>query len=102
LLDLLIETERGKLLAAGIKAASAEGALAEARAHAERAETSRDTDRARVEALRNMLDEAEAAEERARARAETAEDYVEALQQTEEARRGRGRWARLRAVWRGE
>ena len=49
-----------------------------------------------------MLDEAEAAEERARARAETAEDYVEALQQTEEARRGRGRWARLRAVWRGE
>jgi hypothetical protein len=82
--------------------AGSEGALAEARAHAERAETSRDTDRARAEALRQMLDEAEAAEERARARVETAEDYVEALRQTEEARRGRGRLARLRAAWRGE
>jgi chromosome segregation ATPase len=82
--------------------AGSEGALAEARAHAERAETSRDADRARAEALRQMLDEAEAAEKRARARAETAEDHVEALRQTEEARRGRGRLARLRAAWRGE
>ena len=82
--------------------AGSEGALAEARAHAERAETSRDTDRARAEALRQMLGESEAAEERATARAETAEDYVEALRQTEEARRGRGRLARLRTAWRGE
>jgi hypothetical protein len=85
-----------------LEARLAEGALAEARAHAERAETSRDTDRARAEALRQMLDEAEAAEKRARAHAETAEDYVEALRQTEEARRGRGALARLRAAWRGE
>ena len=56
--------------------AGSEGALEEARAHTERAETSRGADRARAEALRQMLNEAEATEERARARAETAEDYV--------------------------
>lgn len=34
--------------------------------------------------------------------ARKAEEQAEALRQVEEARKGRGRWARLRAAWRGE
>jgi hypothetical protein len=71
-------------------------------------------DQARAEtqeasALQEQLDAAEAratsaeqAAEQARQHVREAEDAIEQLRQTEEARKGRGRWARLRAAWRGE
>jgi hypothetical protein len=50
---------------------------------------------AREDALRAALDQASA-------EAKEAREATEALRQAEEARKARGRWARLRAAWRGE
>jgi hypothetical protein len=40
--------------------------------------------------------------EEARAEARAAQEAAEAVRQAEEARKARGRWARVRAAWRGE
>ena len=66
--------------------------LADADGRADRAE-------ARADALQDRLAAAEADADRARAQAHTAQDE---LRQADVARRARGRWARLRAAWRGE
>jgi chromosome segregation ATPase len=79
------------------------------RSRAERAEASRDGERGRTDALRDRLDAAEAelrqarqAAEQVRRHAREAEDATAALRQAEDERKARGRWARLRAAWRGE
>jgi hypothetical protein len=86
------------------------------RARAREAEEGRDAARRQVEELRIRLTEVEAeghsqtveaAELAAKVRAaETAQAEAEAhaaeLRQVDKERRGQGRWARLRAAWRGE
>jgi hypothetical protein len=73
------------------------------------AETVLKAERARADGLRDKLigSQAEltlalAAAERARADAREAQKRTEALEQVEDARQARGRWARLRAAWRGQ
>jgi hypothetical protein len=89
------------------------------RGRAERAEAGRDGERARADALRDRLEvlqaqlnqlEVEGAASDVQAAELTAQlkqarveaQAAEALRQAYAARRGRGRWARLRAAWRGE
>ena len=115
-LDLLIETERGKLLAAEIRATAAEGALVQVRAHTDAAEADRRAaiERAdvaesrqrwaedRVEGLRDLLTEAERRAAGAEDARKTVMAHADALERAEFERQARGRWARLRAAWRGE
>jgi septal ring factor EnvC (AmiA/AmiB activator) len=72
--------------------------LEAAKAGVEQVEQGRETAEARADELRTRLDELEA---QLAARQE-AVDAAEALRQAEAARTGQGRWARLRAAWRGE
>ena len=97
--------------------------LTDAVARADQAEQGRDAERARADALADRLHvvqvelataEAEgdsltietaeltAQVKAAKAEAREAEDRAEELRLADAARRGRGRWARLRAAWRGE
>ena len=62
-----------------------------------------------VTAMRDELDRlerdraaAEAMADKANQRAQEAQDIANSLRQTEAVRQARGRWARLRAAWRGE
>ena len=63
-----------------------------AEARAKRAEEAVAGERARADALRDQL---EAAQEELR-------QAIQTLQKADDARKARGRWARLRAAWRGE
>jgi hypothetical protein len=111
LADLRVELERRAEDAARMQTVL-EGAAADLRAErsrAERAEAGREGERGRADTLRDRLDEAQAQLQRAREAADQAqqhargaEDAIGALRQADAARRGRGRWARLRAAWRGE
>jgi septal ring factor EnvC (AmiA/AmiB activator) len=49
-----------------------------------------------------QVDETRSERDQARAEAQKAEQTVEELRRADEARSARGRWARLRAAWRGE
>jgi hypothetical protein len=69
--------------------------LSEERGRAERVEAAIAAERQRSDSLRERL---EAAEAEAREAQQTAEE----LRRADEARKGSGRWARLRAAWRGE
>lgn len=73
---------------------------------AKRAETETEALRASVDELRGgqeLLAEMQAAElAAAQDGARKAEEAAEALRQAEVARKARGRWARLRAAWRGD
>jgi hypothetical protein len=75
-----------------------------AEAHSERAATLARAERAEV--LVANLEAAIATKEevaaQARSEAEKARQATEALRQVEIDRRGKGRWARLRAAWRGD
>jgi hypothetical protein len=82
--------------------ADAEEAIAAERRRADRAEAGRDDERERAAGLSNRLTVAEAALDRALAEAHTAQDAASERRQADAARRARGRWARLRAAWRGE
>jgi hypothetical protein len=73
--------------------------IEQANGRADRAEAALTAERGRADALRDRLAAAEADRDRARAQAHTAQDE---LRQADAARRARGRWARLRAAWRGE
>ena len=73
-LDVVIEVERGRVITVESKLAASEAALAQ---------TIHDLDAAR-------------------AAAREARERADALAKAEEARKGRGRWFRLRAAWRGE
>ena len=64
----------------------------------ERAEAERDAEHVQADALRDRIEALQEQLDRAtRARLE-----VEALRQRDAERWARGRWARLRAAWRGE
>jgi hypothetical protein len=52
--------------------------------------------------LRGRLDIAGKAADQARAEAHEAHQVAGALRQADATRRAQGRWARLRAAWRGE
>jgi hypothetical protein len=90
-----------------------EAQLTEANARATRSEQAVADERVRADILRDRLEALQAELRRtqhaAEVRAGDAEQAarialgtVETLRRAEEARRGRGRWARLRAAWRGE
>ncbi len=112
------ERQRADRLSERVEALSAEVLRAEQQTEAvvgraERAEAGRDAERARAEALRTSIDELKAgqammAEMHARELAVAQHDALAAqqaaveLRLAEEARKARGRWARLRAAWRGE
>jgi hypothetical protein len=73
--------------------------LADAQAELAAAQDQVEAARARTVA---ELEAATQAAQQANARAQAAADRAEALRQAEAERRARGRWARLRAAWRGE
>ena len=108
-------TDTAHTLEAAVSSLTERAAAAEARAEqaedlAKRAEQERDAERSRAEGLSALLEATrlQLAEQRALmtdqalARALKAAQEANALRQTETARRGRGRWARLKAAWRGE
>jgi hypothetical protein len=93
--------------------------LTDERARADRAEAARQKDEALIADLRakdaqadglrdrlvgaqTELSLAQAAADRARVEAQAAQDAADTLRQADEARKARGRWARLRAAWRGQ
>jgi hypothetical protein len=85
---------------------AAVASLSEARDQAEKraAEANKRADVAVALAERTIgqLAEANIRAERAEAMAQGAREVADDLRRADEARRARGRWARLRAVWRGE
>jgi uncharacterized coiled-coil DUF342 family protein len=83
--------------------------LLAAETRADRAETAITGERNRADALRDRLDAAQdelrqtrETADQVRQHAREAEDAIEALRRADAERRGKGRWARLRAAWRGE
>jgi hypothetical protein len=80
------------------KLTDAQAELAAAQADIEQVAQGRETAEARGDELRTQLDEMQA---QLAARQE-AIDATEAVRQADDARQGRGRWARLRAAWRGD
>jgi len=76
--------------------------LADAAARADRAEQAVAGERSRADALRDRVDDLNATLADARGELAAAQEAAEALRQAEAERRARGRWARLRAAWRGE
>jgi hypothetical protein len=125
LLSRLIEAERRadhaerKAEEAAVRLADAEAVAIAAqndanadRARADRAEDDRRAAEGRADRLEQDLAAArviaqaaqrgaQEAVAQARAETKTAQEAAEALRQAEEARKARGRWARLRAAWRG-
>ena len=110
--------QRADQLKEQVQALSAEVIRSEKQAlvavgRAERAEADRDAEHGRAEVLRAVIDELKAeqaltTEVRARELAVARHDALAAQQSAAELRhakaewRGRGRWTRLRAAWRGE
>ena len=84
--------------ATATRAQQAEAGRDAERMRADRAEQEREADRARADGLQAKLDDMQ---ERLTARQEVV-DAAEAIRKTDDARLARGRWARLRAAWRGE
>jgi hypothetical protein len=112
------ERQRADQLNEQVAALSAEVMRVEKQAEAvleraERAEAARDAERALAEALRSTIDELLAGQAMmaemhprelavAQHDAHVAKQAIAELRRAEVARKARGRWARLRAVWRGE
>ena len=104
-----LERQRAEYAFGTIDGLKAEKDREAARA-AERALTG---ERARADALRNRLDAVEAAageaqqaaeahQDRLRAEVDSARAELAEARRAEDEWKGRGRWARLRAAWRGE
>jgi hypothetical protein len=74
--------------------------LTDAVARADRAETAIAAERQRADALRDRLDGMQRDLDAARRWAQDAAQDANAMRQAEAERKGRGRWARLRAAWR--
>jgi hypothetical protein len=83
-------------LATELRAATDAAQLAQAAAEAETALVRTD-----LEAACQLVEAAERERGAAQATAQEAQDVANALQQTA-LRKARGRWARLRAAWRGD
>ena len=78
-------------------------------ARADRAEQALVAERSRADTLHDRLDatqddlrQAREAADQAKHHAREAEDAIKSLRQADEERKARGRWARLRAAWRGQ
>jgi hypothetical protein len=111
------ERQRADRLNEQVEALSAEVMRAEkqaeaVRGRAERAEAAKDAERARAEALRSTIDELMAGQAMmtemhprelavAQHDAHAAKQGIAELRRAEAERKARGRWARLRAAWRG-
>jgi hypothetical protein len=80
------------------RAQQAEASRDTERQRADRAEQGREADRARADVLQAKLDDMRA---QLTARQEVI-DAAEAIRKADDARLARGRWARLRAAWRGK
>jgi hypothetical protein len=89
-----LETERHGFFAAEARANRAEEAVAGERARA-------DALRDQLEAAQEELRQVSEASDQVRQRAREAEDAIQTLQKADDVRKARGRWARLRAAWRG-
>lgn len=83
--------------------------LDKAEKRADRAEQAVTAERNRADALRERLEAAETrartaeqAAEQGRQYVREAEDQIEVLRRADAERRGKGRWERLRAAWRGQ
>ena len=79
------------------RAQQAEASRDTERQRADRAEQGREADRARADVLQAKLDDVQV---QLTARQEVI-DAAEAIRKADDARLARGRWARLRAAWRG-
>jgi hypothetical protein len=79
-----------------------EAQLTEANTRAARAESEVSSERVRADTLRDRLEATEARAKEAEQAARIATDALNGARRAEEARKGRQRWARLRAAWRGE
>ena len=84
------------------RADRAEAGREAAQIRVDRAEQAADALRDRLDATQAELQQAHAATDQARAQAHEAQDAAAVLRRAETARQGRGRWARLRAAWRGQ
>jgi hypothetical protein len=104
LADLQSEREQRAAEAAQFQAAldAVSADMRAERSRAERAEAFRDGERARADALRDRLEMVQTEAAEAKQHAREAEEAIAALRRGEEDRKARGRWARLRAAWRGE
>jgi hypothetical protein len=111
-LNAAVEVLREQVAAANARADAADADRRIAQARLELAEVARDAARERAESAEReravavaIADEAVRAAEVAtvQARSEVAEarDAADQIKQADEARQARGRWARLRAAWRG-
>jgi hypothetical protein len=85
-----------------------EDAVSALREQLERSEIGRETALAKVDDLRVQITElgtelavAKLFSEQAEAKAQEAAQAAEALRAADDARQAQGRWARLRAAWRG-
>jgi hypothetical protein len=99
----------GRADTAGRRAEAAERDRREALSLVEQSAAGLIAERGKADGLRDRLVGAQAelslvqaAADRARGEAQEALQRAEALEQAERARKARGRWARLRAAWRGE
>jgi hypothetical protein len=77
-------------------------ALAVERARADVLTTRGDALATEVRLVQVKLAEAEQAHTQARVAAQLAQDQLNAYRRAETERRGKGRWRRIRAAWRGE
>lgn len=98
----------GALTALEDAVASMREQLAGAERRAETAEAGREGERARADALRERIEgltgelaAARDAADRARAEAQAAQDAAAGLRRQDDERKAQGRWARIRAAWRG-
>jgi hypothetical protein len=97
-----VEVLRQAVEALRERAASADTRAEAAERRAGAAETRADASAMEVVAIQARLAEAERAHAVARTDAQAAQASAAALRQADVERRSRGRWARLRAAWRGE
>jgi hypothetical protein len=104
-LDALIAGHRGEIVAIEAKLAAAEARAAEVeqlRAAIETEHTHGADLEARIAGLHGLLADAEHRLVDAERGRTTALEQLDTMDRAETARRGKGRWARLRAAWRGE
>jgi chromosome segregation ATPase len=96
-----LEAERDRVNEARSEAARLRVEVAELTARTDRAEQALDSAESRADAAEARAQAAEAGAAEAHQHAREAEDALAAVRRAEEERKARGRWARLRAAWRG-
>jgi membrane protein involved in colicin uptake len=100
--SLRAEQAEQRATAAEIAQAEAEADVAQGREAREMAERAAEQARQEVEAVRQATQAREAADRAAQVTMDAREAQLRQLSQSDAARRSLGRWARLRAAWRGQ